>query len=149
MLCSCTSSLCIVLHRSLLDVWCGILFLTYFHDSSLIWHGIVYVMYLSSWFIMLWFEIPLFYVDGILMLSSWIFSLRSLLCHVGRMLIMLEFVPYNKRILTESSYSGTSLGATPTWSCFPCMIATFYVHHNYWQHLKQQTTPSWHWGPEM
>ena len=83
--------LCIVLHRSLFDAWCGILFLTHFHDSCLVWCIIICVMYLLSWFIMLCFEIPLLYANGILMLSSCMFALRYLLWHVVRMLIMHEF----------------------------------------------------------
>ena len=71
------------------------------------------------------FEIPLLYVDGILILSSCMFALRSLLCHVGGIIIMHEFcVILIWVFLTESSCSGTSLGATPTWGHFPCMITT-------------------------
>ena len=68
--------LCIVLHRSLFYVWCGIFFITCFHDSWLTWRGIIYVMYLLSWFFMLCFEIPLLYVAGILMLSSCMFCIE-------------------------------------------------------------------------
>ncbi len=83
--------LCIVLHRSLFDDWCGILFLTCFHDSCLMWCGIICVMYLLSWFVMLCF-LDLFVVcwwDT--HVSPCMFSLRSLLCHVGEMLLMHEF----------------------------------------------------------
>ena len=107
--------------------WCLMWDLVYylFHDSCLMWCGIVYVIYLLSWFIMLCFEIPFLYVDGILMLSSCMFALISLLCHVGGMLIMHEFVSYwQESFLTESSCSGTSLGASPAWGNFPCMIVT-------------------------
>lgn len=85
------------------------------------------VYYLFSWFllgvtrnrlcdvlvVMLCFEIHLLYVDGILRLSSCMFTLRSLLCNVGRMLIMHEFVILIGVLLTESSCSGTSFGVTP------------------------------------
>ena len=92
--CSCTS---FAMHCAAhIPVWCwwGILFITCFHYSCLMWRGIIYVMYLLSWFVMLCFGIPLLYVDGILILSSCMFALRSLLCHVGGIHIMHEFVSY-------------------------------------------------------
>lgn len=75
---------CIVPHRSLFDGWCGILF-----------------SYLFSWFLLdvtwnhLWDVLTVMllrslclHVDGILMLSPCMSELRSLWCHVGRMLVI-------------------------------------------------------------
>ena len=110
--------LCIVLHRSLFDVWWGILFITYFHDSFLTWCRIICVMYMLSWFVMFCSEIPLL-VDGILMLSSHMFCVEIPVmpcwqdAHHAWVCVILIGV-----FLTESSYSGTSLGATPTWGNF-------------------------------
>lgn len=119
------------------DVWCGILFLTFLHDSCLMWCVIIYVMYLLSWFVMLCFEIPLLYVDGILRLSSCMFCIKIpfkpcwrdahhawVLCHTDRSFFI------------ESSCSGTSLGATPAWGHFSLYDKNinFYVHHH-WKHL--------------
>jgi len=62
--------------------------------------------------------------------SPCVFALRSLLCHVGRMIIMHEFfVILIGVLLTESSCSGTSLLATLVWGNFPCMIKTSPLIH--------------------
>ena len=71
--------------------WCRILFITCCHDSllDLMWNLLCDVLVVIIHHVMLWD--PLLYVVGILFLSSCMFVLTSLLCHVGRMLIMHVF----------------------------------------------------------
>ena len=80
------------------DVWCGILFLTCFHDSCLMWCRIIYGMYLLSWFVMFCSRSLCHHVDGILMcchacfhwdpfysmLAVWSLSSCMSLCHTDR-----------------------------------------------------------------
>jgi len=97
---------CIVLHRSLFDVWCGILFSYMCHGSCLMWWGIICKMYLLSWFIMFCLRSLYCHVDGILMcrhvclhwdpfyaiLAGCSLSSCMSLCHIDRSPFLTEFL---------------------------------------------------------
>ena len=148
--------LCIVLHRSLLDVWCGILFLTRFYDSLLdvMQTLLCDVLVAMIFHVVFWDPIVVCWWDPHIVIMHVCIEIPIMPCwqdaHHAWVCVILIGV-----FSTESSYSGTSLGTTPAWGNFPYMIATSslmyiisYVHHHYWHHLMQQPKPSWHQGRE-
>ena len=123
-MCSCT---CFPMHcvaQILVWCWWGILFITCFHDSFLMWHGIVYVMYLCH-------DSSCHVLKSLFCMLMGYSSCRHGCLHwdpfyailVGCSSCMSLFHT-DRSLLTKSSCSGTSLGATPAWGNFPCMIAT-------------------------
>ena len=116
------SMICIVLNRSLFDVWCGILFSYLFHDSCLMWRITICEMYFLS---CCYWDPFVIMLMGYSCCSHVSLNWDPFHSMIGGMLIIVlcELCHTNRSpFLNESSYSGTSLGSTPTWGHIPCMI---------------------------